>query len=449
MRRPGREVPAGARRDPAAERRELERLRVEAHRQAVPGELLLEARPARAGLDARGARDRGRPRARGPAAPRSSADRALRDRAPGQRVDAADDARARRRTGMTATSRSSAHHSSTSASSASSPGARDARRADAGTRPRSAAHDVEVRAPVGVAHALAVSLACDALSSARRHRTCGTVSRTVQSHRLLGLGRAEPEVLGQPRRGRAQLVRRRLLVLVAPAPVVATPHLPSLAECPTRPGILARGPWERRPGRRSAGARTRSSRRPSRPRPPTAAIAALAGPRLARARRARRAARRLRGRRRRAASSSCSRCAGRCGCVRGRRRARCRCCASCATPTGRWLAGRRAAWVATWAGRWALGAGGAVEVGEDPVETLARELAGGVVGRARAARGRGAGRRCPTGMAMLVGQAWLPAGAEVVARPRARRARLVAAPTPRAWPEEADPRCARMATLLA
>ena len=41
---------------------------------------------------------------------------------------------------------------------------------------------------------------------------------------------------------------------------------------------------------------------------------------------------------------------------------------------GRWLAGRRADWVATWAGRWALGAGGAVEVGEDPVETLAREL---------------------------------------------------------------------------
>ena len=41
---------------------------------------------------------------------------------------------------------------------------------------------------------------------------------------------------------------------------------------------------------------------------------------------------------------------------------------------GRWLAGRRAAWVATWAGRWALGAGGAVEVGEDPVAALAREL---------------------------------------------------------------------------
>jgi 8-oxo-dGTP pyrophosphatase MutT (NUDIX family) len=41
---------------------------------------------------------------------------------------------------------------------------------------------------------------------------------------------------------------------------------------------------------------------------------------------------------------------------------------------GRWLAGRRAKWLATWAGRWSLGAGGAVEVGEDPVETLAREL---------------------------------------------------------------------------
>jgi 8-oxo-dGTP pyrophosphatase MutT (NUDIX family) len=41
---------------------------------------------------------------------------------------------------------------------------------------------------------------------------------------------------------------------------------------------------------------------------------------------------------------------------------------------GRWLAGRRAAWLSTWAGRWALGAGGAVDVGESPVDTLAREL---------------------------------------------------------------------------
>jgi 8-oxo-dGTP diphosphatase len=41
---------------------------------------------------------------------------------------------------------------------------------------------------------------------------------------------------------------------------------------------------------------------------------------------------------------------------------------------GRWLAGRRAAWVSSWANRWALGAGGSVEVGENPAETLAREL---------------------------------------------------------------------------
>jgi len=41
---------------------------------------------------------------------------------------------------------------------------------------------------------------------------------------------------------------------------------------------------------------------------------------------------------------------------------------------GRWLAGRRAAWVSSWASRWALGAGGAVDLGESPAETLTREL---------------------------------------------------------------------------
>src|SRR6202034_4475298 len=41
---------------------------------------------------------------------------------------------------------------------------------------------------------------------------------------------------------------------------------------------------------------------------------------------------------------------------------------------GRWLAGRRAGWLATWAGRWALGAGGAVDAGENPANTLVREL---------------------------------------------------------------------------
>ncbi|HTW12797.1 MAG TPA: NUDIX domain-containing protein, partial [Solirubrobacteraceae bacterium] len=41
---------------------------------------------------------------------------------------------------------------------------------------------------------------------------------------------------------------------------------------------------------------------------------------------------------------------------------------------GSWLAGHRADWVASWAGRWALGAGGSVEVDENPADTLAREL---------------------------------------------------------------------------
>ncbi|MEA2331973.1 MAG: 8-oxo-dGTP diphosphatase [Thermoleophilaceae bacterium] len=44
------------------------------------------------------------------------------------------------------------------------------------------------------------------------------------------------------------------------------------------------------------------------------------------------------------------------------------------TEDGRWLAGRRAAWVSTWASRWALGAGGAVDLGESPADTLSREL---------------------------------------------------------------------------
>jgi len=41
---------------------------------------------------------------------------------------------------------------------------------------------------------------------------------------------------------------------------------------------------------------------------------------------------------------------------------------------GRWLAGRRAPWLASWTGRWTLGAAGAVEVGEQPVDAMVREL---------------------------------------------------------------------------
>ncbi|HXA53808.1 MAG TPA: NUDIX hydrolase [Solirubrobacteraceae bacterium] len=79
---------------------------------------------------------------------------------------------------------------------------------------------------------------------------------------------------------------------------------------------------------------------------------------------------------------------------------------------GRWLAGRRAPWVASWAGRWALGAGGAVDLNENPADTLVRELReewSVAPARARAE----ALVALPHRMVMFVGQAWLPEGAEV------------------------------------
>ncbi len=79
---------------------------------------------------------------------------------------------------------------------------------------------------------------------------------------------------------------------------------------------------------------------------------------------------------------------------------------------GRWLAGRRAAWLASWAGRWALGAGGAVDLGENPADTLVRELHEEWSVTPERARGE-ALIRLPHRLAMFVGQAWLAEGAEV------------------------------------
>jgi len=114
---------------------------------------------------------------------------------------------------------------------------------------------------------------------------------------------------------------------------------------------------------------------------------------------------------------------------------------------GRWLAGRRAAWVASWAGRWALGAGGAVEVGENPVEALGRELEEewSVVPEALRVE---ALVSLPNRLAMLVGQAWLPEGAEVVRDPE-HDAHDWWPADPADWPEHADPALRRMAALLA
>jgi ADP-ribose pyrophosphatase YjhB (NUDIX family) len=114
---------------------------------------------------------------------------------------------------------------------------------------------------------------------------------------------------------------------------------------------------------------------------------------------------------------------------------------------GRWLAGRRAAWVATWAGRWALGAGGAVEVGEDPVLTLTRELEeewGLQPERCQV----DALVRLPNSLVMLVGTAWVPSGSEVVRDPEHDDHAWWPA-DPAEWPDEADPALRRMAQLLA
>lgn len=79
---------------------------------------------------------------------------------------------------------------------------------------------------------------------------------------------------------------------------------------------------------------------------------------------------------------------------------------------GRWLAGKRAAWLSSWAGRWALGAGGAVDLGENPADTLVRELHEEWAVTPARVRGE-ALVRLPHRLVMFVGQAWLPEGAEV------------------------------------
>jgi 8-oxo-dGTP diphosphatase len=79
---------------------------------------------------------------------------------------------------------------------------------------------------------------------------------------------------------------------------------------------------------------------------------------------------------------------------------------------GCWLAGRRAPWLSSWAGKWALGAGGAVDLGENPADTLARELEEEWSVSPAQIRGE-ALVRLPHGLVMFVGQAWLQEGAEV------------------------------------
>ena len=113
---------------------------------------------------------------------------------------------------------------------------------------------------------------------------------------------------------------------------------------------------------------------------------------------------------------------------------------------GRWLAGHRADWVSSWAGRWALGAGGAVDLGECPTDTLSRELreewkleperlsVEALVG-------------LPDGMAMLVGLATVADACDPV--PDDEHDEWAWWPADLdSWPAEADPRLRLMARLL-
>jgi ADP-ribose pyrophosphatase YjhB (NUDIX family) len=114
---------------------------------------------------------------------------------------------------------------------------------------------------------------------------------------------------------------------------------------------------------------------------------------------------------------------------------------------GRWLAGRRAGWLASWAGRWALGAGGAVELDENPTETLGRELLEewSVEPERMTIE---ALVQSPGGNVLLVGQAWLPDGATVT--PDSEHDEFAWwPPEVDRWPAEADTPLRVMGSLLA
>ncbi len=115
---------------------------------------------------------------------------------------------------------------------------------------------------------------------------------------------------------------------------------------------------------------------------------------------------------------------------------------------GRWLAGRRAPWVSSWAGRWALGAGGAVDLGESPADTLVRELKEEWAVSPERVRGE-ALLRLPHRLVMFVGQAWLAEGVEEAVTPDHEHDEFAWWPREIAeWPPEAGDVLPRMAQWL-
>ena len=115
---------------------------------------------------------------------------------------------------------------------------------------------------------------------------------------------------------------------------------------------------------------------------------------------------------------------------------------------GRWLAGRRAPWVSSWAGRWALGAGGAVDLGESPTNTLVRELKEEWDVVAERVRGE-ALLRLPQRLVMFVGQAWLAEDDDALVHPDDEHDEFAWWPSEiDEWPAESGEALQRMARWL-
>jgi 8-oxo-dGTP diphosphatase len=130
--------------------------------------------------------------------------------------------------------------------------------------------------------------------------------------------------------------------------------------------------------------------------------------------------------------------------------ASCSVAALCVTRSadGRWLAGRRAPWVASWAGRWALGAGGAVDLGESPADTLVRELSEEWSVSPQRVRGE-ALISLPHKLVMFVGQAWIAEGEEQSVTPDHEHDEFAWWPREiDEWPADAGDALPRMARWL-
>jgi len=113
---------------------------------------------------------------------------------------------------------------------------------------------------------------------------------------------------------------------------------------------------------------------------------------------------------------------------------------------GAWLAGRRAPWLSSWAGRWALGAGGAVDVGENPAVTLVRELREEWSVEPERVTAE-ALVRLPHRLILFVGVAWLAEGAQVTPDDEHDEYSWWP-PEVQRWPVEADEALRRMGALL-